>query len=788
MAGILLAGCHPLVILPLILLAASGAMVAVRCQSKPALSWVGIVALWIAVGALRTAQVGWQPPHAISRLVSDAPQPVIVRGIVADDPTEVAAPGEPRAQVVVLNVSHARLTDRWQPVAGRIRAKLREPRIALRYGDDVLIEGRWQAPPSPGNPGQFDWRAALARQGVTAILRVEPYHPVVRLQGGGGRFWLRGVMRLRRRMQAVIDASFPPERAGLVRSLVLGQRVALDESLKRAFAETGTIHLLVISGFNVGLIAALLELALRLFGAPFRPRLLLEAVCLLGYCGLTGLQPPVVRATVMAWVVLGALALQRPVNWPNTVAAAALVMLLWQPAQLEDPGFQLSFGAVVSLLIFTEPCRRVIEPLMPKLPDRLRRYLALSLASTLAVWIGLWPALAWYFHLIAPVSILANLLLVPLISMLVGTGTVIVLLGTIAPQLVQATAPAFGLGLDAAVGLVRACQQIPGGSWIVGQPSLALVAGYYALVLLTRLSSRWRLVPAHVAIAWLLAGNLAVWSGVAQTWRDSRWLEVTLLDVGHGDAIAARLPSGRWLLVDTGTPEAGRYVVVPFLQHHGVCRLDALVLTHPDADHVGGAEAVLQSARVRQLLTNGAIDDMPTYQHALQEAERRHVPIRTLAAGLRITDGANCWIDVLHPPASFVPNAAPGSNDNSVVLRLRFGDTSVLLTGDLEERGAPILLEQGSAIRADVLKVPHHGSALGPWSRRLFAQIHPELAVISVGRLHRLPAASILDDLRASGARVILTREAGAVTILMDGRRLVVRTFRQYNPKVPGTK
>ena len=265
----------------------------------------GIVVLWGCLGWLRAASLRPDPArHLIGRL-ADEPQAVVLHGVVTDDPVEVFSPGESEQQVAVVRTLHARFDDGWRPVEGLVRARIDGSRDALAYGDEVLLRGRLSRVPPPANPGQFDWRAALARHRIYALMSVKPHEAVVRLERGRGRWWWRATYAWRHRWERLIEGSFDGARAALLRSLLLGQRAQLNEGLKQAFVETGTIHLLVISGFNVGLIAWLLEIALRLTEAGRRLRLFLCAVGVLGYCLLTGMQPPVLRATIMAWIVLG---------------------------------------------------------------------------------------------------------------------------------------------------------------------------------------------------------------------------------------------------------------------------------------------------------------------------------------------------------------------------------------------------------------------------------------------------------------------------------------------------
>ncbi|MBI2104282.1 MAG: DNA internalization-related competence protein ComEC/Rec2 [Candidatus Omnitrophica bacterium] len=740
---------------------------------------LALFALWLCLGALRMAAWQSHPDARLPGLLSDEPKAIQVHGVALSDGAITAAERR-RGQRCVLSLRHARLGGHWRPLRGRVLMQLAAGAFPVSYGDDLIVEGTWSRVPSRGNPGQYDWRSALARKRIHGLVRVRSFDGVALLRRGQGNPLLAAVSRWRRRWAALIERRFTPSHAGLLLAALLGARTELDEEVEEAFVATGTIHLLVISGFNVGIIALLLEWLLKLLGVPWRLRLAGAAAGVGGYCLLTGLAPPVARATVMAWVVLGALALDRVISWPNTLAAAALAILWLEPSQLFDPGFQLSFGAVLSLLAFARAWSGGVEQRLGWAhPAWLRRYAAGSLGATCAIWVGLSPVLAWYFHLVSPVSLLANLLVAPLVSALVGLGTPLLLVGAWCEPAIRWSGWALTALLDAAVRVVWWCQRIPGGHWFVAPPSPGWLAGYYGLLGLSLLRRPLGWTHGRLLACWLAGLALWAWSGVALRAAESRWLRVDILDVGHGDSCLVRTPAGHALLIDAGTQEAGRARVVPFLRHAGITALDALVLTHADEDHLGGAIPVLAALPVRRLLTNGVQDDTMSARQVRRLAASRGVPETALAAGMTLGGGPGVRLEVLHPPLGLVPGTAPASNDNSLVVKAARGAVSFLLTGDIEEAGLPWLLRaEDGRLGASVLKVPHHGSRLGRAGEQLFRRVRPAFAVVSVGRAHRLPAPETLEALRGGGAVVVSTQADGAVRLRTDGRRLDVRTFR----------
>ncbi len=771
--------------------AAMSAVAALLSHRRARAGLAALLLLWVCLGALWMCLWSAHPDARLADVLLDEPEVVQLHGIVREDPVEPFTPrdeaDEPTAATArgarmtcVVELRHVRTPEGWRPLQGLVRASLTPFQPRLGYGDEMLLEGVWSGVPPPGNPGQYNWRASLARQRIHGLLRCRPADGLVILGRHRGHPVLAAAFVLRARWASLLRSTFSERDAGLLRSFLLGQRVALDERLNTAFVETGTIHLLVVSGFNVGLVAVLLELLFRWFGIPWRLRLIMSALGLGVYAIVTGLQPPVVRAMIMAWVVLGALALDRVVAWYNALAAAALAICWINPTQLFDPGFQLSFGAVWSLLAFSGRWFAWLEPQMSWVrPAGARRYVAGSLSATTAIWVGLSPVLAWYFHLVSPVSMLANLLIAPLVSLLVSAGTAALLAATMIGGVLRVCHMPLAILLEAIVRCVNWCQAIPGGHAFVPHPWRGLLVGYYGLLGLSLLRRRWHWTMNRVLVCWVFGITLWLWSLVASHALACRWLRVDVLDVGHGDSMVIHTPRGQRIVVDTGTREAGQYRVVPFLRFEGATALDALVLTHTDEDHIGGAAAILRACRISWLLTNGVQGDTMSTRRVRRLAADRGIRQRVLTAGMMIGDDPDVEIAVLHPPRGLVPGSPPVSNDNSIVLKLTKGSVSVLLFADIDEAGLPWLIRQGAAIRATVLKVPHHGSRLGAAGNQLFDAVQPRIALLSVGRLHHLPAPETVEALRRRGITLYSTRTDGAIRLRTDGRQLEVRTFRQ---------
>jgi competence protein ComEC len=553
----------------------------------------------------------------------------------------------------------------------------------------------------------------------------------------------------------------PGQEESLVRAMVLGDRAGLDERTAEAFRVSGTYHVLALSGAQVALVAGLVvALARRLGGSPAHQAVLGGAVAAL-YAAFVGGDVPVVRASFMAVVLLGGRALDLDADLANLLGLAALVLLVHRPSNATDVGFQLSFGATLGLVLLTPSLVEVL----PRLPLRMERAVAASLAAQAA----LLPVLALHFHRIAPAGVVLNLLAVPLSSVVLLAGLLVLACAGVATVLAPLAGRAAWLAAHAFLQSGELGLASPVLDPRMPAPSgLAWCLHGTGLVLLVRGRRRRGLVLLAISTALVLAGPGP--SGV-----DGR-LHLTALDVGQGDAIVVRSPNGRVLLVDAAPALEGRFdlgesVVAPFLWSFGVRRVGTMALSHAHPDHVGGAPFLVRTFAVDEVWEGPAPPLVRTYarlDHALRDTG---VGRRSVARGV-VEDWDGVRVRVIGP----APGRAPREvrNDDSVVLALEYGAVRMLLTGDVET-GAEERLAPGSAV---VLKVPHHGSRSSS-SERFVAAVSPSVAIVSAGRRNAFghPHPEVLERYRGRGALVLRTDRDGAVTVSTDGNRVWVNTF-----------
>jgi competence protein ComEC len=759
----------------------------------PRLGWPLLLAGFLCLGvhgAIVAAREA--PPNHVSRLPDAAmATPVPVEGWVTmppdPRPPEVRDGGEAARARFVVEVTALHLGGERVVTTGQARLTALAPldRLTplpeLRYGDEIRGRFRLRHPRRFDNPGSFDYPSYLATQGV--FLEGWTREPVESVRASRGSPILAWVFRMRARILQRLDAAMAPAEAGLLKATVLGDRSGITPEMNQAFLNSGTYHILAISGLNVSILAGALFGLFRLLRASPRLAAVASAVLVTWYAALAGASASVIRAAVMADVYLLAVVLDRRGDLLNSLALSALALLWWNPRFLHDVGFQLTYLATLGIILILPRCEHGLARFASPL-----RWVLESVAITLAATAMTLPILAVNFNRISPVGLLANIPIVPLSGLITG-------LGTAASVAVLFTPTGFiwlnqvnGWLVDLLFGMARWFAGFPWSSLTIFTPTLAMVLTYYAAVtcglawcptaptVATRLRlRRWAGWPA-LGCCLILAGLIA--TRLHPLEKEPR-VRLTLLDVGQGEAIYVEYPENGRMLVDAGGMsgegfDVGLRVLTPYLYHEWVGRLDVLVLTHPESDHAGGAAGILRTFPVGEVWTGSAIAGSATDLWVQEYLRQRRIPHRIVSVGSSPRRWGGATVEVLHPDRSSVREAlgvvgrADRPNNRSVVLRVRLGDQAVLLTGDVEVEAERMLVTSGQDLRSQVLKVPHHGSRRSSTEAFLDA-VHPMAALVSVGYRNpfRHPHPEVLERYRSLGIQVWRTDRNGAITVEM---------------------
>jgi competence protein ComEC len=756
------------------------ALVIFLCVCRSRYSLIALLAAILCAGmfAYRYSTTSRTPNH-VANLVERRDQNIALRGTIVSDPGYRDAEGadaEPTGDRHSFKLDLEAINNRgeWVAAAGRVLVfvSLTREQKPLRYGDQIECTAILRVPPPARNPGTFDWARWLTLQNIpfTATIRKSDTCRVLGVEAGNP--WIALSLRLRERFERALRVGLErdPDIAGVLTGMIIGERSEIPPETYADFQRTGVFHVFAINGLHVGLVTGIILLLLRAVRVPRRWCAVPAIPLLMLYVFATGAHPGAVRALVMACVWLISWMLVRPVDGFSNLAAAALVILLWQPVQLFDGGFILSFSVVLALLTiaprilnrlkkFVAPDEFTPGQLLPRWrlwAERPAVWFVQLLSCSLAAWIGLVPLMAVYFHLFTPISVLANVLVVPTLGFIIALGMASVAAHAVWPWLTMTFNNTNFFLLSVMTRGVDWLGNVPGGHQFVKAPPGWMVVGYY-VVLALLLNRRFGKVIKRSAVA-------AFGIAVLITIRPENVVEITALDLTDGMAVFVNTPGqdNDWLL-DGGGDWSGERVVVPYLRGQGVDRLNSVVLTRGDKAHAAGLCTVAENIPTSRAAHSGTGSRSKYFWDWLDRMRRCHLQITTLREGDAWIIGRDIHVRVLNPPHE---SPYDRSDDNSIVLLLEFGANRVLLTSDAGATVERRLLESHIDLHAQLIIKGRHSVETSCTDEFLDA-VRPEAVVQCVcpRPTDRYLQPELRDRLRQRNVKYYRTDETGAVTI-----------------------
>ena len=631
--------------------------------------------------------------------------------------------------------------------------------MAANPGDTLCYSASWYPVSPPRVPGAFDTRGWLKSQGFAAYGRFNDYKII-------GSNWIpeRTFANFRKWIESRFADYLDPAETGLLLGLLAGDRSGIPEALRSDFQRSGLVHVLAISGFHVVLLAGILMIFLKATGLPLRAVRIIAVALLFLYIPVTGGSPAVRRAVLMFSVPqIGAL-FQRPANTMNSLGVALIIILLPEPGILWNPGFQLSVAATAGILIGSplNPFANFPESLKKnKLWNTLRAFAIDPTYVTLCATLATAPFLVHHFKTLSPMAWLGNIVVVPGISWGMQAG----LFALISPIdfLREHFCYAASFFLRLASLLTRLISDSSIASVTIGpfSPAILLLIGF-ALTFIPAIR-RNRIARIYCVSCLALFAGIFCYNSYAKAMHPT-W-KLTTIDVGQGDSHLVEAPSGRHFLVDAGDnsrQDSGKDIIVPFLHHIGVRELDALIITHPDKDHFGGAKSILKTFPVKELWASDCaiIERKPEWQQVIQEARKRNIPIRKIHRGI-LWKETYFEMQTIHPRNDICVEA----NEGSITLRLKGLGHSAVLTGDLTVKGEKEIMKTDAYLKSDVLKLGHHGSKTSS-SVPFLNAVNPMYAIIPSGKNNRFrhPSKEVVQRLDSLDIPYINTAKKGTIT------------------------
>lgn len=621
------------------------------------------------------------------------------------------------------------------------------------------------------NPGQFNKRAFLKRKGVFGkiILQAET---TIRFTTPHNKNQLkRTLFLIREKIERKIHRALTEESSQFLSAILLGRKAGIDWQTREAFQKSGVAHVLAISGLHVGFIVIVIYIILSFLPISFRAHNLLTIGILFFYMLLSGANPPVVRATIMVGIYLMGKNIERRPDSQNTLCSAVFIILFIQPQQLFWIGFQFSFVAVFSILYFYPRLKPVEEWILQKiLPGKKQNWIRKGIISpflvSLAAQLGTIPLMAYYFHRIPLISLVLNLVVIPLVGLIVPLGFLTIFLSFISFEI------SFYLGnflsqiIQILIKIVQYAAELPLA--YINISSFEILEFFIYILCLVfifcwkldniKLLRKPALILFVIIMFWVYAPKL-------------HSPQMVMLDVGQGEASIVITPRGKCLLFDAGPLypdwDCGSRVIFPALQELENVHLDKVIISHPHADHVGGLFSLLDIVKIDSIYIPKL--DVPYLwkDKLLNRVIERGLPYRQLEMGDKIEVDTQTRMYILAPFEDFIkPLEQDGSSINNVslVLLLKMGDSSVLFTGDAELPVETNIIQWGNLLKSDILKVGHHGSATSS-SIEFLMRIEPKIGLIPVGQNNKFghPSIEVLKRLESLNISYYRTDLNGAI-------------------------
>ncbi len=673
----------------------------------------------------------------------------------------------------------------------------------LRPGERIRFPARLRPFANFNNPGRYDYESAMKNKGLTCAAYVSDGRYIAPMGPRDPPFPIGLLERLQRPIWDFFATRLNGQDYALYSALILGQSQAVSNELREPFNRTGLGHVLAVSGLHVGLVGWVAFFFIRwVLSCSYRLTLkidirrltaILTCVAVIGYTFLTGFQIPGQRAMIMALAFLCSIILGREKDLWSTLALAGLIILALDPHALFSVSFQFSFSAVIGILLLTPPILERL-PALEEAPrgktrflNRLLVYFVGLIAVSLAATLFLLPITSFYFHRVSLVSIPANVTVIPILGLwVIPFGLLSVLALPFWHQLAGLFLQLGAWGLNLMMEIIRFWAGISWASFWVVTPSSIEILFFYMLIFFAFLVLRWRWAKiALVLTVILILVDLGYWfhrTGLDQD------LRITFLDVGNGNAALVAFPGGEKMLIDGGgfsrdNFDVGRMVVAPYLWHSKIRRIDYLVLSHPQSDHMNGLRFIAKAFGPKEFWWNGDQVKTASFMDLMdiinKKGIKRLLP-GDLASGRQI---GGVKIEVLHPgpgqQSLDLYDTGTRLNNNSLVLKISFRGKSFLFPGDLERQGEKVLISKaGKALKSDILLSPHHGSRNSS-SREFLERVRPRLCIISSGKgkFLSLSQGQTFKRLREIGCAVFKISQTGAVKLRVGASGLEIDTF-----------
>jgi len=673
----------------------------------------------------------------------------------------------------VLSVSEANIHNQQFKTNGKVLLTTIKIKQKYTYGDLLQINCNLQEPKGQRNPGQFDYKKYLADQDIFLITYVNHIDSIEVIERQAGNYFVQSIIEpVRKHFNKSLNSFVTDENSSILKALLLGEKQDIETDLLEQFKKVGVVHVLAISGLHVGFIIIFVMIILSLLRLKYNHQIYILLLVLLMYVVLINFKAPVMRASFMAGLYLLAKVSERKSPIFNIIFFVAFFLLIIDPRDLFNPGFQFSFVAVLSI-VYGYPKLNNLLPLKSKIDYK--NYRLVKKIIVIFIWdaflvsiaavLGTMPLTIYYYGVIPTYALFANVIVIPLIGLIVITGLLLLIISLFSSFLALILGNFIDLIFNFLKIIIMFFHNLPYSYFHSTTPSLLTILFLLLLVYLVfNINSRKHL------IAFISVSMVMVFLNIDKNIHSEN-LQVTFLDVGQGDASFVKFPNGESMLIDGGDAtkdwDQGKNAILPFLKFNNITNIKYVVASHPHNDHIGGLIEILKSVNVDTLVISKYRYNTKKYVEMIEVSQSEEIPIRYVGKGDQLYPDSSCRVYILHPSNEFIEEhdfSGEECNNSSIVMKVQYGVNGILFTGDAEKQAEKAYMEYGDFLECEIVKLGHHGSKTSS-TQKMLQNVNPLAAIISVAERNKFrhPSSITMEKLEYNQAKPFLTSTNGAL-------------------------
>ncbi|MBN2457124.1 MAG: DNA internalization-related competence protein ComEC/Rec2 [Sedimentisphaerales bacterium] len=774
-----------------------------KSDTKPEIAAYLAAVCFICLGAVRLIDFYKAAPNDICNLVGRERKLATIRGFIITEPYikrneqwEFAKfmHSDPTTSFY-LKVKEAQTKDSWEKITGTVRVTVAEPLLDIKAGDYIQIYCWLDKFKKATNPGQFDIAKYLARKRVFVAAYVKSPEGIEMIKAGPLSTFAKLQNKLKEvSAEALLGGSnIESKNQGLLQALLLGYRKNIDNKTYTAFRKTGLLHFISLSGMHLGILVGVVWWLCARAGLMKPARAVICIIVVAVFLLIVPPRAPTVRAAIISWVFCLSFFFRRRFNSLNTLSLAAIILLLIRPTQLFEPGWQLSFASVLGILLFCKSVHLFLYEKITGLPwiqkapltkpfyrivSRPGPYLLRLFSTGLTAWMSGTGILLYHFYTINPLTCIWTVIVFPLVAAILTIGYLKIILSLLTPTVAALSGVLLSGLCDLLIWIVKLIAHLGVSEILIGSVPFALVALYYCFIFFTGLSF-FRYFRLRRIICTVTAFTIIVWLGGLKWQRTHRNnLVISVLDIGHGQAILVRMPGEANILFDAGSlnkSDPARRIILPFLDHQGIDEIEAIIISHDDIDHINAIPEVFDGRNVRNIYTTNDLikhNSFGATKHLKRFLNNRGAHLLLLSEAPQIVSPAK--IKFLWPTEKASRNEQLSDNDRSLVSIINFAGRKILFCSDIEKYAQRQILQLFGDLTADVVVVPHHGSAKTAEAEFL-ENLESEVMICSCARGQYEKHQVIEQD---NNKRLFYTAKDGAITVTIgESGSMDVRTY-----------